>query len=177
MPAPLPTKLKLLLFLFPSFHASFVLTHTHTHTHMQIVATPEREHSLFVIRVVFRRFLALLLACGHSKLAGRRLGELQELHDAVHCLGRQSRQVLGLAHFMALEHVRGEGFCHLWGERDKEATKKMRGEREGEGEEEDKETKRDRYKIERRVCVCERKMNKNYFLKKRTSCSMVSDSK
>ena len=69
--------------------------------------------SLLVSRVVFRRFLALLLACGHSKLAGRCLGELQELHDVVHCLGRQSRQVLGRAHFMALEHVRGEGFCDL----------------------------------------------------------------
>ena len=66
----------------------------------------------------------------HSLLAGRCLGELQELHDVVHCFGRQSRQVLGLAHFMALEHVRGEGFCDLWGENDKEATKEMREEEE-----------------------------------------------
>ena len=104
--------------------------------------------SLLVSRVVFRRFLALLLACGHSKLAGRRLGELQELHDAVHCLGRQSRQVLGLAHFMALEHVRGEGFRDLRGGNDKEATEETerRGDRRRRRRRERRKEKQEREK-------------------------------
>ena len=118
----------------------------------------------------------MLLACGHSKLAGRRLGELQELHDAVHCLGRQSRQVLGLAHFMALEHVRGEGFCDLGGRVIKRQPKKMREKKKGRENENEKEREKkekekkvqDREKEEmkkerereRETSVCERKMNK-----------------
>jgi hypothetical protein len=39
---------------------------------------------------------------------------------------------------MALEHVRGEGFCDLWGENEKEATKEIR-ERERERRERERE--------------------------------------
>ncbi len=101
--------------------------------------------SLLVSRVVFRRFLALLLACGHSKLAGRFLGELQELHDAVHRLGLQSRQVLGLAHLMAVEHMGGEDICDLCGGNQREEDQREEEEEEEERErDEEKKTERKR---------------------------------